>query len=316
MRSRLHRIIIAALFLLVAAGAGVCALAADVLVVSSSEADAYQETISSLRDRLSGASPGATVRVMQHADYVAFGPGPSRMLVAVGSRATDEVLRDPRVNPIPVLSILLPRESFEQLASSAPERTRATTSAIYLDQPVPRQLALITTALPEWTRIALLSGPESAVLANEIAAEAGRLGLTVVPAQLHSERDLYAALRLTLKQPAALIALPDREIFNSHTIQNILLTSYRLRSPLIGFSPSYVRAGALLAVYSTPTQIGAQAAEASAAFLTNGALPAPAYPTDFTVGINPTVARSLGIQLESPAAIEAVLRQLESENDR
>jgi putative tryptophan/tyrosine transport system substrate-binding protein len=114
-----------------------------------------------------------------------------------------------------------------------------------------------------------------------------------------------------MSRPAVLLAVPDREIFNSHTIQNILLTSYRQRSPVVGFSPAYVRAGALLALYATPSQIGKQAADAIASVLDGGRLPPPSHSHEYEVGVNLTVARSLGIHPRSAETIKSALSRRE-----
>jgi ABC-type uncharacterized transport system substrate-binding protein len=79
---------------------------------------------------------------------------------------------------------------------------------------------------------------------------------------------------------------------------------------VLGFSPAYVRAGALVSLHSTPAQVGIQAASLARSVL-NGQSPAPSqYPADFTVEVNTHVARSLGLELDA-AALTKQLRQLE-----
>ena len=114
-----------------------------------------------------------------------------------------------------------------------------------------------------------------------------------------------------LADPAVLVAVPDATLFNNRTISNILLTAYHQRSPVIGFSPAYVKAGALFALYSTPAQIGQQAGEAARAGLASGSLPPPAAPRHFRVGTNHYVARSLGINLEDAAVLQERLERSE-----
>jgi signal transduction histidine kinase len=99
-----------------------------------------------------------------------------------------------------------------------------------------------------------------------------------------------------LAEPGILLAVPDSTVYNNRTISNILLTAYHQRSPVVGFSPAYVKAGALLALYSTPAQVGQQAGEAARLGLATGSLPPPAAPRHFRISTNPYVARSLGIQ--------------------
>ena len=108
-----------------------------------------------------------------------------------------------------------------------------------------------------------------------------------------------------------LIATPDTAVFNSYTVQNVLLTAYRLRSPVVGFSAAYVRAGALLGLYSTPAQIGSEAGEAVLQVLRGAALPPVARPAHFEVAVNDTVARALGLALPPADELAAALRREE-----
>jgi putative tryptophan/tyrosine transport system substrate-binding protein len=279
--------------------------AMPVLIVTSDRGGAYAETIEALRVGLvtEGSSGGVVDIDWQDFDDAMLDT--THIIVTVGSQAAHAV--NARPSAIPVLNILLPRAAFEALPNDA----NANSSAIFLDQPTTRQIAAIAQALPGWKQLALIAGPETGVLAAELADSARAAGFEVVSTTIASERELYSAMQRTLSTPTILLAVPDRQIFNSHTIQNILLTSYRQRSPLVGFSPAYVGAGALLAVYSTPTQIGAQAAEAVRAVMRGVGLPPPGYPTQFDIGVNVTVARSLGIHVDAPEAIAARIRRLE-----
>jgi len=80
---------------------------------------------------------------------------------------------------------------------------------------------------------------------------------------------------------------------------------------VLAFSQSYVNAGATLGIYSTPEQLGREAAElAGAALAAPGTeLPAPHYPRYFSVQVNQHVARSLGLAI--PDAQSLLLRMAE-----
>ena len=95
-----------------------------------------------------------------------------------------------------------------------------------------------------------------------------------------------------LNDSDVLIALPDPIVFNLRTTRNILLSTYRKRVPVIGFSKSYVKAGALAAIYSTPEFIGKQTGEiitdlAVKSSLNNKLLPLPhSHSKYFTISVN------------------------------
>jgi len=79
---------------------------------------------------------------------------------------------------------------------------------------------------------------------------------------------------------------------------------------LIGLSPGYVKAGALVAVHTTATQYAADLMEMSRNILNhaNSPLPEPRHPGRFTVDINDRVAHSLSIPLADPHELERALQ--------
>jgi len=102
-----------------------------------------------------------------------------------------------------------------------------------------------------------------------------------------------------------LLALPDAAIYNTSTIRNILLATYRNKVPLVGFSPGYVKAGALCAVYSTPAQIAAQSLAIIQDYAETRTLPAAHYAKEFEVSVNEQVARSLGLNIRSASQLRS-----------
>jgi putative tryptophan/tyrosine transport system substrate-binding protein len=236
-------------------------------------------------------------------------PAP-RAAVAIGAEACRRLVENGLTAPHR-LCVLLPKAAFDRIAGSARARGRLP-SAVLLDQPASRQMALIRLALPERRGIAILHGPETAALGTVLAASAGAQGLRAVTERIERVEELPAALQRVLAGQDLLLAVPDGMVYNSHTIQNILRASFARYVPLMGFSPAYVRAGALLALYSTPAQVGAQAGRALRAALAGSPLPPQQHPQAFEVEVNPHVARSMGIELEDGALLTERLRRLES----
>jgi putative tryptophan/tyrosine transport system substrate-binding protein len=122
---------------------------------------------------------------------------------------------------------------------------------------------------------------------------------------------LFAALRPVLDDAGVLLAVADPEVYNGSTVSNILLATYRAQVPVVAFSPAYVKAGALLALYSTPGQIGTQAAGLVRQLQLGGAMGVTSqYPVEFSVAVNDHVARSLGFSLDE-VALMTRLQKLE-----
>jgi len=276
-----------------------------ILVVTSAETPAQTDVVDSLQTKLREGGRGRTLEVHPWEQASAEETRAADIVVTVGTPAARAVAG--HASPTPVLHILLSAHNYAAL----PTRANGRQSAIVLDQPPDRLVALVQLALPTLRRIALIGGSQSEELVPPLARLASRAHLGVAQASITREGELFGALQAVLSEPAVLIATPDPTVFNRFNVQNILLTAFRHRSPVLGFSAAYAKAGALLSLYSTPAQIGSDAAEVVESVLRGGPLPAVSGPRSFEVQTNPTVARSLGIELPPAETLTARLRSLE-----
>ena len=283
------------------------AVAVDaVTFVLSERGGAYAQVAQAMRRELNGA---ADVTERLAAEIETVPRVASHAVVAVGTDACRSLAQSSVAAPLSVC-VLLPKIAYDRIAEGARARGK-TLSAVLLDQPLMRQMALIRLALPQRRRIAALLGPETEALGAALASSAAAQGLQVSLGRIESPDELGGVLQAILVDADALLAVPDSVVFNSHTIQNILRTAFKNRVPLVAFSPAYVRAGALIAVYSTPQQIGRQAGRSLQAALSGRAMPAQQHPQEFEVSVNPHVARSLGIDLDDEATLVERLRKME-----
>ena len=277
------------------------AQATDVVIVSSERSPAYAQAAQALVSELerSGGSR-YDMLLLTATEFAGVADLRPKLFVALGAQAAQALAQV--ALPAPVLCALLPRSSFERVLLASSRKASSQFSALYLDQPLSRQLGLIQLALPEARRIGVLWGPESQAQAATLRALAQARGLSLLEASVEQHELLFPALKLALEDSDVLLALADPEVYNSSSIQNILLTSFRAKVPIVAFSPAYVQAGALLALHVTPEQIGQQAATMATAVLRGKDLPAtPLYSRDFSVAVNEHVARSLGLTLDAAA---------------
>lgn len=283
------------------------AVAADaVAFVLSERGGAYAQVAEAMRSELYGV---ADVTEQLAGEIEPLLRSALRAVVAVGTDACRSFAQNSLSAPFS-MCVLLPKIAYDRIAEGARARGKAL-SAVLLDQPMARQMALIRLTLPERRRIAVLLGPETDALGTALTASAAAQGLRLSLGRIELPDELAGALQRILVDADALLAVPDSVVFNSHTIQNILRTAFKNRVPLIAFSPAYVRAGALLAVYSTPQQIGRQAGRSLRSALAGRAMPAQQHPEEFEVSVNPHVARSLGIDLDDEATLAERLRKME-----
>ncbi len=280
-----------------------------VAIVSSERSAAYQEAADSVLAELAqGSGPRRETVQLLAGEWPAYRGNAPRLYVALGTEACATLARG--TVSAPVLCALLPRASFERVLRESGRRAGATFSALYLNQPLGRQLDLVRLALPRVQRVGVLWGTESQANEPQLEAAAQVRGMKVVGVMVRSDEPVFNGLKKLLDESDLLLAFADPQIYNSHTIQNILLGSFRAQVPMVAFSPAYVRAGALLAVHSTPSQIGQQAGALARGVLQGQPLGVPQYPLQFEVSVNEHVARSLGLKLDGITLAER-LRRLE-----
>lgn len=229
-------------------------------------------------------------------------PANTELVLAVGAQSTAIAL----TSRFKVLSVLISRMAYEQLLRELPADAlnQGNHAAIYLDQPYERQLSLIAAALPKLRRVGVLysTAPVEMERLRQVA-RAKNLNLwtknTLAGDKLHTDLDD------TLKQSEVLLALPDASVYNSFTIRNVLLETYRAHIPVIGFSAALVRAGALMAVFSSPEQIATQTIDVLNQFISAKYLPRSQYPRYFEVFVNQEVAHSLNLTLPEAVNLHA-----------
>lgn len=282
--------------------------AGSVALVLSEPSQAYQEFAEALRAELR-RDAGVDVQVYD-GEQLGSKPLPEvQLVIAVGSRAAQQMAaRDMRT---PLLLSLLPKTSFDRIIASRPPAEARRISAVFVDQPPARYVDLLRVAVPDQEKLGLLAGRDSRDSVARLVQVARERKLKAQQEIVNTEFDIVPALQRMFTDGGVLLATPDGSVFNSSTIPNILLSAYRMRVAVVGFSQSYVKAGAMLALYSTPGQLGTQSGDIARSVLGGGALPAPQYPRQFLVGVNTHVARSLGYQLDSEANIKEKLERLE-----
>ncbi len=175
----------------------------------------------------------------------------------------------------------------------------STQAHLVLEQTQCREVELIKILNDDWRSIAILSSVNSVEKAAELTRCAIRFNINLNVYAIREESDLARTLERAVKNNDGILSIADPLIYNRHTIKNILLTTYRSRRPIIGYSESFIDAGAIAGIFTSPDSAGERAAQIISDFIDNhwqfnSKL---YYPTDFTIKTNPQVARSLEIDL-------------------
>jgi putative tryptophan/tyrosine transport system substrate-binding protein len=286
------------LFLLLLTSLHPAALPAQttVAVVTASDVEAYAEALDGLKSGLAGAS--VEIRVFQIAKKdgkpsvpATFAAPQHGLVVAIGSEAAVALSQIPMDAPVLVTMIL------RSDADSSTTRRNKTLATIALDVPIDALAVRLKQVFPGKTRLGILLNPDWPGSSSAgLQAQAKQHGLTARVAVCSRAEDVLAAF-LSFKGNADFVwCLPDSSLYNSVTVQALLVASLTNRIPIIGFSSSFVRAGALMGVYPDFREVGTQTAEAVRNYLAGRPLPTLETPRVYRVAVNQRVQRLLGIE--------------------
>ena len=229
-----------------------------------------------------------------------------QLVVTVGISAWRSVT--PSVSPEDmVVGVLVPAYIYDQEAAV---RRAKTASVLISDPPPGRMLNLIRAAFPRISRVALVASQNLLPQVPKIEALAAERDLQLTVEKIRQESDVGPAVERLVRRGTVLVALPDGIVHNANTVQPLLLIAYRNGVPVVGYSESYLRAGAALAVYSTAEQIAQQAVEMVKSFLDGKSLPAIQSPRYFSVGVNRAVATSMDLNIPTAEELTIQLRQM------
>lgn len=276
----------------------------QVLIVQGSSLDAYQRAVSGFNQVFATISlPG--VASIQTAQTLVLDPALNtniqsvaknyqdlqpNLIVAVGSAAL-EAARD---LPVPIIYLMTPDP--EAIAQHRPLIT-----GIKMETSPVTQLAAIAETFPAVKRIGLLHNAATHDCAD-LTRAAERLRLTLIDIEVNSDRE--AILRLTEMAAGldAMLMTPDPALITPSLLEALALLSLEKRIPLISFAPKYLDQGAAMAVFTSPEQLGMQAAEMAKRFLaTSGPREIrPEYGKEATVLLNKRIIQRLGLATANP----------------
>ena len=221
-------------------------------------------------------------------------------IVTVGSAAAAMVYsRKPKV---PVISVLITENSFSTLAKkyygSIDAAFDARVSSICLDQPITRSIQLAKLLIPDVSDIGLMLGPASTPRKGWLKEHISNSGMIPNFVEISAKDNPIHKIEPVLSRSDVFIPLSDSRLINIATAKWILHLSYRYKVPVIAFSKSYLEAGALAAVYSSPSDVAKDTAE----WLLNlgesevGGL---FKPNHYSLNFNQSVAANLKIKLKA-----------------
>ena len=241
--------------------------------------------------------------------------------LAIGSRAMIFALEE--MPNVPLVVALVPSNVYEELlrAHGHPPN-EGKVSAVFLDQPLERQVAFVRLLMPDKRRMGILVGQHSHPYVKPLRHLAAAYKLTLRIGDAREDR-ISDAIKDIIGSSDFVLALHDSSLLTPNHAKWLLYMAYQRRIPVIGYSRTYVKAGALAALYSGNEQIADQIVSlltrsglGSGHQVSGLQLSSPEYPDDFSIEINKSVAYSFAIRGIDLDAIAEQLHRLHMEKRR
>lgn len=232
--------------------------AQEVAILKSAEIKAYSEAIDDFKSTLP-SSFQVTMEYDLHGDITKgsslaqrIDASAANIVLAVGLKAALVAKRE--ILDIPVIMCLV----MEPEKYGLPIRNMV---GLSLKIPFEQQLKPFQILAPQTSRIGVLFDPQKTqAMRDQLEEDAKALGLTLVAQEVHSEQQISSTLNFLKHTVEAIYLLPDSRVFTEHTLDFLISSTLKANIPLIGFTESLVRNGAVRGVYFNYTDLGRHAA--------------------------------------------------------
>ncbi len=286
---------------------GVCANAnARLLLLASQDSSLYRSFQQGFEAGLTSASLDQGITFTLASEYRPGAQANSgNIIIAAGVEAAKKIATI-KIGDSRVIYTMLPFSSYQWLRKN--NILVEGHQVLFVDQPLNRFVNLAQIAFPSIKTLGCMHSNVSAKHMDDLMQVTAAHKIQLNDVALQSGRRLTKILDKLMLDSDVVLALPDPFLFNRRSVQSLLLASLRRKTPLIAYSESYVKAGALLALYSSPEQIGQHTAELVNCIMEGCAVDSQEnYPRYFSVQVNNVVARQMGYTLAPANELKSLL---------
>lgn len=285
----------------------------NIIVISSSSLPAYQQAGKALgrqlqKNGLSSIYPTQFLLLDEITAKAAASVNTGdTVVVTIGSAAADYAVRH-FVDALIICSFIT-RNAFAAISADLP--ATHTVTAVFIDQPIKRLIKLSMLLRKDQSpyQIGLLS--QRALPVQNIVNELSEPDyiLEVNAKTLSLDENPIRQIEPIMKSSDVFIIRPDTSLFNRLVAKLVLQLSMRYKTPVIGFSQKYAKAGALLSLYASPENIGQDTGNLLNEWLRVPLrlMPVPRDGEQFSLVVNQRIARKLGIEI-NPEELTAILQ--------
>lgn len=280
----------------------------DVILVLSSGAPPYQQAAGTLRDIL--LKQERNVRVLLAERLSRQNPAEltkrysAELWVAIGSRAAGYLHR-----ALPE-SVSLVYCMVADPDKSGLESGRKNIAGVSVTKTVKEQFEIIQEALPEVRSVAMLYRSSSIKSLQSLVDINAHLpeNWILESVDIDTADSMAEAIAELFGRKADLIwTMADSAIYNRATVNSLLLSSLRQEIPVFGFSGSFVKAGAVLGLGTSPALQGEYAAALVLDLLDGKSVVSEPVSSGVSLVINKVVADRMGLTFSADIISRATI---------
>lgn len=180
---------------------------------------------------------------------------------------------------------------------------------IYINQPISRYVDLFKILFPEKHNLVFISAQRNSKKSRQLKTAAHEKNITYKEIYIEKNNNIARTLINKLNKNDVLLALSNPTIYNRNNAKNIILSTYHKDVPIIAYSKSFTKAGALTSLYSSINNIAETTAKLANTIIENGPQTHKEHYSDgFSIDINSAVARSLNINIESENKLKSEIK--------
>ncbi|MBD3668286.1 MAG: hypothetical protein HUJ16_10015 [Kangiella sp.] len=230
----------------------------------------------------------------------------SALIISLGYSPLEELLKSEYQDP--VLAALITSQEWKELVSQTPPPSSV--SAIFYDPDPQRQIVLGKLLLPLSKSVGVMYSMDSPYFLEGYKPAINATDLTLQTLQIKQASEVARQFPVLSQDSDFIIAQPDPVIYNSQTLPRVLLSSYRQRKVIIGYSVGLVNAGAVATTFTTPEMLVDDLRESTSKMLTQGFKRFIRHSAYWDIKYNSEVARSLGLDIVSIETLQSELNKL------
>ncbi|MFQ5590056.1 MAG: ABC transporter substrate-binding protein [Phycisphaerae bacterium] len=162
------------------------------------------------------------------------------------------------------------------------------------------QLAWLARFSPRARRIGVLTSWRSQRTASALAEAGPSHAMEVTPIEAHKDSFISAIDAINARRCDAVMMIPDAQVYNSATVQRLLLWGLRQKKPVSAFSARVTKAGALTGQYCNDEAIGRQVARLIRRVMRGADIASIGleYPDQIDHAVNERTADLIGVPLD------------------